>query len=278
MISFVAGHPRFSASLVIKGCLVISVAVSAFGLWAQQDDASRPHLSHQSQPIPQNAISNEASDTAPGAREDYSPAAGLGTPIGKGLVLPSIGHVWALDSFDGVQQLVQMKYVPTNLDRHTGSILLKTQAAPFIYKPKLTIEISGDAASVRLHDSSPVIYLRGYGSFNEDGEDAADPSATSATQTQLMVVKLESKKDKRVISTIAFTQLTGHAARNSQMIPIKVQRVAHTDWESLTVEQPLEPGEYALVPMPAGQNLFPSAVFDFAVDPKAPANASAMGQ
>ncbi len=275
MISLFAGRPRFSGSLVIKCCLVILIAAFAVGLRAQQDDTNRPHLSHQSHPITQGAVSNESSDTTFSAGENL-PNAVSGTPIGDGLVLPATGHVWATDVFDGTRQLVQMKFLPTNLDRHVGSNALKTNLAPFIYKPKQTIEIQGAAASVRLHDPNVVIYIRGYGSFNEDASDAADPTATSSTQTELLIVKVKPAKDKRVISTIAFTQVTGNAARASQAIEVHAEALGNTDWQKITPKEPLAPGEYALVPMPRGQNLFPSAVFDFSIDPKAPANANAI--
>lgn len=244
MISLLAERPRFSGPLVTKCCLVIFTAAPAFCLQAQQDDANRPRLSHQSQPITQSAISNESSDAASSARESAVP----GIPIGEGLVLPATGHVWATDVFEGMRQLVQMKYLPTNIDRHAGSNMLKTNLAPFVYKSKQTIEVQGAAANVRLHNPNVVIYIRGYGSFNEDAADAADPAASSSTQTQLLIVKLEPKKDKRVISTIAFTQLTGNAARQSQAIQIHREALGNTDWQKITPSEALEPGSMHLFP------------------------------
>src|SRR5579862_6233415 len=128
MIPLLAARPRFPGSLVIKCCLLIFLAAFALDLPAQQDDTNRPRLSHQSQPIPQSGVSiRQPDDVEPSAKAS-------GTPIGDGLVLPSVGHVWATDNFDGVRQLVQLKYVPTETDRHVRSNLLKTNMAPFIYK------------------------------------------------------------------------------------------------------------------------------------------------
>lgn len=254
-----------SSSLIATSLLVALLALSTISLYAQEDDSYRPHLSHESQPIRQ-------------ADPPIEPHAGLtanavsGTPIGEGLVLSPIGHVWARDRFNGQPQLVQLRFVPTEIDRHAGSNVLKANLAPFIYKPKESIELVGAAADVRLHDPRASIYIRGFNDFSED----AAPSAETSTRADLTLVRAESKKDRRVISTIAFTQVTGKAARNDQTVAFTIEKVGNSDWQKITPKDPLPPGEYALMYLPRGQNLFPAEVFDFAVDPKAPANPGAV--
>jgi hypothetical protein len=183
------------------------------------------------------------------------------------------GHVWAKDVFEGVPQLVQLKYVPTNIDNHSGSNVLKTNMAPFIYKPKSTVEIQGASASIRLHDPKMVIYVRG---FETPREDAADSADNTATHTDLVLTKLEPKHDRRVVSTIAFTQVTGKAARSNGVVETSLERVAGTDWLKMTPKEPLADGEYGLMRLPKGQNLFATSVFDFAMDATAPATANAI--
>jgi hypothetical protein len=263
MISLFATVPRLSASLALKCYLVGSLALFACGAWAQQDDPDRPHLSHQTQPIPQHdpPIDTEAlADAVPG------------TPIGDGLALPSFGHVWVRDDFEGRPQLVQLKYVPTDVNRHACSNFVKAELAPFVYRPKVSIEIADAAANVRLHDPNVSIYVRGFGGGNED----AAPTRETSTQTELALVRAKSKKDRRIISTIAFTQLTGKAARSNDLVVFNIEKVGSSGWQKITTKGPLPPGEYALVCMPRGQNLLPTRVFDFAIDPKAPANANAV--
>jgi hypothetical protein len=249
----------------VKFCLVGFLAVSAFGLSAQQGDPNRPHLSHQTQPFDQ-------SDTPIDLSKTVSTDATPGTPIGDGLVLPPVSHVWARDSFDGNRQLVQMKYVPTEIDRHAGSNILKANMAPFVFKPKQSIEIEGAAAGVRLHDPNVAIYIRGYAIGSEDA--AASPE--TSTQMDLTLVRVESKKDRRIVSTVAFTQITGKAARSNQTVVLTIEKVGNTEWQRITPNEPLLPGEYALMCMPRGQSLFPTRVFDFAIDPKAPASPNAI--
>jgi hypothetical protein len=266
MISRFAGIPRLFASLAAKSCLVAFAMLSASGIWAQEDDPDRPHISHRTETIPQD----DPSIDSPTAVSVHTIP---GTPIGDGLELPSHGHVWARDSFDGHPQLVQLKFVPVEVDTHAASNFLKTQMAPFIYKPKESIEIAGASANVQLHDPGASIYIRGYAIAASD--DDADAPETS-THMDLTLVKVEPKKDRRIVSTFAFRQITGKAARSNQTVAATIQQLGNTDWQRITPNEPLLPGEYAIVCMPRGQNLFAGRVFDFAIDPKAPANANAI--
>ena len=257
--------PRISAFFFAKVGLVCFFAFFAVGLRAQ-NDPDRPHLSHQNLPM-------ERKDDATEANRTITANQASRTAIDDGLALPTVGHVWARDNIEGHLQLVQIKYVHTEVDRHTASNILKENMAPFIYKQKQSIEIQGASASVRLHDPNVRIYVRGYGI--ETSDDAAE-SAETSTQMDLTLVKMETRKDRRVISTIAFTQITGKASRSTQTIVLGVEKLGNTDWQKLTPSEPLQPGEYALMCMPRGKNLLPTHVFDFAVDPKAPANPNAL--
>jgi len=250
-----------SSVLMARSLLVVLFALSTSGLCAQGVDPDRPRLSHQLEPIPQT---DAPIDPLGGLPANATP----GTPIGEGLVLQSFGHVWARDTFDGLPELVQLRYLPTRIDQHAGSNFLKTNLAPLVYKPKMSLEIDGAAANVRLHDPHVSIYIRGIDNYSQD----AAPSSETSKQADLMLVRAESKKDRRIISTVAFTQITAHAARNEETVAFSIEKVGNTDWRRITPNEPLPPGEYALMCMPRGQNLIPTRVFDFAVDPKAPAN------
>lgn len=186
-----------------------------------------------------------------------------------GLPLPSKGRIWALDRFEGKWQLVHLKYVSTDVNNHTGSNLLKGTAMPFVFKQKKTVEIHGAAASVRLHDTQPSIYFRG---LNAGDEDASSDAADAMTRSVYTLIKLRSQSDKRLLSTIEFAQVTGKAARSEGRIETMIERIQGTQWYKITPSKALEPGEYGLLPLPKGQNMFSAIVFDFAIDPSAPAN------
>ena len=259
-VSFFARIGHVVTCLVAKVGPIGFLALFPIGLLPKQGDSDRPHLSRRTSPIVQT-------DPVTDSPMSLSADPALGTPIGDGLILPALGHVWARDNFGGQSQLVQLKYVPTEVDRHAASNILKANIAPFVYKPKSTIEIQGAAANVRLRDQKASIYVRGFGIAGS--EDAAGVPETS-TQTDLTIVRVEVKKDRRIISTIAFTQITGKAARSVQTIALTVEKLGNTDWRKITPTEPLPPGEYVLMCMPRGPNLFPTSVFDFAIDPNAP--------
>jgi hypothetical protein len=119
---------------------------------AQAEQADRPHLKHQSEKMETYSLEKD-SDPAD-LPDTKSPNRFCVAP---GLYLPTKGHVWALDKYAGNPELVHVKFTAVDLNNHTASNLLKQQAAPFIYKPKKTIEIKGGASAVRLHETSPTI-------------------------------------------------------------------------------------------------------------------------
>ncbi len=191
------------------------------------------------------------------------------TEVAPGLALPDAGHVWALDKFGGEPQLVQLKYTVINLNNHAASNFVKVNLAPFIYKPKVTWELPGSAAVVRLHDPTPAIFLAGI----YDNQDAADPAALCGN---LVLVRTTVRNDKRVVGTAEFTQLTARAKRSEEVIETVIEKFGKNGWYKLAPKQPLSPGEYALVRQPQQENTFGTSIFDFAIDFGAPQNSNAV--
>src|ERR1700760_657868 len=60
--------------------------------------------------------------------------------IADGLQLPTYGHVWALDSWQGLPELVRLK--PPETSHHAT-------------------EFKGEAATVRVHDAGTLFFVRG---------------------------------------------------------------------------------------------------------------------
>ena len=204
---------------------------------------------------------------------DLDVPAERGTPgpfAAPGLALPSAGRIYALDNFAGKPELVHLKYRTVDLNNHAGSNILKTQAAPFIYKAKKTVEIEGSSAEVRLHEGSPVFFIRRNSWGNEESEDASQPSSGLDT---FSLLRLEVKSGRRVAATIAFTQVTGHASRSDSVLETIREQIPGTDWYKLTPKEALTPGEYGWMALPKGQNTFGTAIYDFAIDGAAPENA-----
>ena len=226
--------------------------------------ADRPHLKHQTERITDYGVADESSDAVvPGHAHKAS-----GLQIAPGLYLPTKGTVWALDQFESKDQLVHLKYDQTGVNNHTASNLLKGSVVPFVFKQTKTIEVKGVSAAVRLHTTHPVIYCRSI----YEGDEESSPDANAVTHIELAVVKLRVEGDKRLVSTVEFTQLTGKAARSEGRVEATAERIGDSHWMKITPKEALVPGEYGVVPLPKGQNLFSPVVYDFAIDPAAPAN------
>ena len=170
--------------------------------------------------------------------------------VAEGLQLPTFGHVWALDTWKGVRELVRLKPPATD---DTG----------FSLKLRHSIEFKGEAAQVRVHDAAPVFFLRGV-SGGDNG------------RSDMVVVRLSIEGQRREVTKDALGQLKQQAKHANEQYPdvigIRQQRVGSTDWYRLSPKQILPPGEYALIPLPASPGFADGEVFDFAVDPQAPEN------
>ena len=190
------------------------------------------------------------SQTQPPARDSVSSD---DISVAEGLQLPTYGHVWALDTWKGLRELVRLRPPASSADE-TG----------FSLKMRHTIEFKGEAALVRVHDAAPVFFLRGV-SGSDDG------------RSDLVIVRLTIEGEHRTATKDAMAQLKQQAKHEegqySDVIAIKQQRVGSTDWYRLSPAQVLAPGEYALVPLPASPGFAEGEIFDFAMDPEAPENA-----
>ena len=173
--------------------------------------------------------------------------------VAEGLQLPTYGHVWALDTWKGVRELIRLR-PPEAASDEPG----------FSFKPRHTIEFKGEAARVRVHDASPLFFLRGVSGNDTDRSD-------------MVVVRLSVEGQRREVPKDTMAQLKQEAkhadAQAPDLIGIKQQRVGSTDWYRLSPKRVLPPGEYALVPLPSSPGFAEGEVFDFAVDPQAPENA-----
>lgn len=253
---------RFSP-LVLSMCLVcIAIGMCSETGVAQEQDG-RPVLKREKAPMQSYGVPDAAADRYERQVESSR------TEAAPGLVLPSAGHIWALDRFAGQPQLVQLKYTLVKANNHAASNTVKASLAPFVYKPKATWELPGAAALVRLHDATPAIFF--VSAYSSD--DAADPAATLGG---LALVRLHVHDGNRVVSTTAFTQFTSKAKRSEDQVETVIEKVRDSVWCKISPKEPLPPGEYALVRLPKQATLLGASIFDFAIDPAAPQNANAL--
>jgi hypothetical protein len=93
------------------------------------------------------------------------------------------------------------------------------------------------------------------------------------TTQHYRLVRMEQKKDARVVGALKIAVYGRMSQQTGTVIPTTAERISG-NWIKITPLHELTPGEYALVEMlsPKEMNLY---VWDFGINPAAPANPSA---
>ncbi|MBS1798310.1 MAG: hypothetical protein JSS95_00650 [Acidobacteria bacterium] len=179
-----------------------------------------------------------------------------------GVQITNGSYPWAVDVYEGKQQLVPIHHTNVGVNNHKGANVAGSLAGSVFYKPKMTTEIEGAHARVALHADKPVFYVHVM-----DDDPAGDSSGNLLARWAIVRAKID--KDRRVLARVNFTQLTGTAKRSDTQVDVDVEKISD-GWLKITPKEPLAVGEYALQPVPTVANTFSTVVFDFTVDPKAP--------
>jgi len=188
--------------------------------------------------------------------------------VAPGLHLPDGGGVFLLDTFQSQPQLLELAQNGSELNRHMGRNILRAAINPVALSSRQTIELKGEHAKVQSHVSQPAIYVN-----VDPGGSSAQPAAQGPVQNQARygIVRLEKKKDLRVVGNLNVA-IYGKVSQKENWI--KTSATPLGEWIKVVPDTPLDRGEYAVVELlDKGQiNLF---VWDFGVDPTAPANKNA---
>jgi hypothetical protein len=207
--------------------------------------------------------------------------------VAPGLRLPEDSGVFLLDNFQGESQIVEIQQTAGDVNRNTKANIFRGAINP-VAGLKQTIELEGAHAPVQSHVDVPSLYI------NVDAApDQPDPAATkdsthaapgpqqpqqpqqpTGSFDRFRIVRTEVKNGKRIVGDVK-RQVTGKISQEQHLVKTTTTRVSG-GWLKLTPTESLAPGEYVLVEMMAqegtgkeGMNLY---VWDFGVNPKAPAN------
>lgn len=207
--------------------------------------------------------------------------------VAPGLRLPQDSGVFLLDSFQGETQLDEIQQTAGDVSRNTKANIFRGAINP-VASAKATIEIDGAHATIQSHVGVPSLYINVEPGPEEMVQTAGSPKdAARATGQQpqqpqqpeqaivpfdrFRIVKTEVKGSRRVVGDMKRAP-TGKVSQDQRVAKTTITRVTG-GWFKVTPIEPLAPGEYALVEMMGkdGMNLY---VWDFGVNPKAPANAN----
>lgn len=197
------------------------------------------------------------------------------TPIvAPGLRLPEDGGVELLDTFQGQPQLSDLQQSGGEINKNTKRNILRATINP-IASAKQNIELQGAHARIQSHSAQPTFYIS-----IDQGTDVSpeQPQKTAAAEKptdplRFRIVQMQVKADKRIAGNIKIS-MVGKVSQQQNLVATSAELMPGSTWVKLTPKAPLAPGEYAIAEMlgDEGMNLY---VWDFGVNPNAPANAGA---
>jgi hypothetical protein len=211
--------------------------------------------------------------------------------VAPGLRLPEDSGVFLLDSFQGEPQIDEIQQTAGEVNRGSKGNIFRGAINP-VAGLKQTIELDGAHAPVQAHVDVPSLYINidadpdhpnlappPDSAHTAQGPQQAQPAVVPVNRFR--IVRAEVKNGKRIVGDVK-RQVTGKVSQEQHLVKTTITRVSG-GWLKLTPTESLAPGEYALVEMlgqedvsgkdgmpgKEGMNLY---VWDFGVNPKAPAN------
>ena len=191
--------------------------------------------------------------------------------VAPGLRLPEEGGVFLLDTFLNQPQLDELQQSGGELSQNTKKNILRAAINP-LASAKQTIELPGVRAKIQSHTGMPAIYV------NIDIQDVTGSTAPAkakgeaSSAERFKIIRVEIKNGKRIAGGIKIAPY-GKVKADERFVPATAQELGG-GWVKLSPKEPLATGEYAVAEMlgSEGMNLY---VWDFGVNPSAPANAFA---
>ena len=199
--------------------------------------------------------------------------------VAPGLRLPDGGGVFLLDIYRDQPQLVELVQSGGELNKQMGKNILRAALNPLALSSKQTIELKGVHARVQTHVPQPAIYVNIENTDDSASQETAASTPKASTPKKdtdqlpdrYRIIRMDPKKDKRIVGNLNIA-VYGKVSQKENWI--KTSSTPMGEWVKITPAETLVPGEYALVEMldKKQMNLY---VWDFGVDPGAPANSSA---
>jgi hypothetical protein len=191
------------------------------------------------------------------------------------LRIPTEGDIFLLDNFESQPQLVELQPSTGEINRDTKHNILRSAINP-VSGSKQMIELRGSHAKIQAHVALPTIYVnveqdQGSTVMSEQPRQSDKPSEEA--WDRFRIVRADSKQDKRIIGDIKVA-VYGKVSQEQKLVPTTAQKLTG-GWVKVTPKSDVAPGEYVVVEM-LGKEGINAFVWDFGVNPSAPANAAAV--
>lgn len=194
--------------------------------------------------------------------------------VAPGLRIPEEQGVFLLDNFQSEAQLLEIQQNASDISAERKSNILRGAINP-VAGIKQSIVLEHPHAAIQSHVEVPSIYINvDTGGGDEPKQPqapqpASQPQGAATPADHYRILRVEVKGNKRVVGDVK-RQVTGKLSQEQHEVKSTTTRLAG-GWVKVTPAEALPPGEYAVVEMlgKEGMNLY---VWDFGVNPKAPAN------
>ena len=192
------------------------------------------------------------------------------TPVvSPGIRLPDTGGVFLLDTFQGKPELNQLRQNGADVNKNTAGNIVRAAINPFAGS-KQSIELKGTRAAIQSHVATPFIYL----AMDSSGDPPTDYTPEMVKE-HFRIVRCEEKKGNRTVGILNIS-VSGKAKDQVNFVETAAEAVSGR-WVKVTAGAPLQTGEYALVEL-LEKDRINAFVWDFGVNPDAPANVDARKQ
>ena len=171
-----------------------------------------------------------------------------------------VGGVYLLDEWKGRPELAEIVQSGADLNKNMRKNVLRAAVNP-LGSAHQSFELQGAHARVQAHVTTPTIYL-----CVESGAKTVDVN----DHYRIVRVDTNAQKNTRSIGTLN-VKITGKTSQSEKFVPSTAAKINQGAWVKITPNQPLTPGEYAVVEM-LGENEVNLYVWDFGVNSAAAEN------
>jgi hypothetical protein len=204
--------------------------------------------------------------------------------IAPNLRLPEEDSVLVLDTFRATPELVPIPQVGSDLNKETAHSVLKSAINP-ASSPHRILEIPGFRSDIQLHVAEPVFYVRvgddeaapvSGGGIIVDTHGASGRATPSGGDPEngYVVERVDVRQDSRIVDSFRIWQL-GSGKRQTDVVEMKQEVLPGGHWMKLTLDHPLDFGEYALIEIVSDHEVNLN-VWDFGVHSDAKENVEAI--